>query len=129
MGGPYQVFPLRERWQWRSNQYSPKLQHNWSLTIRCLVSYPGYSLRESDPCAEMQLVYSSTPADFAQENPNVKVLGLVFPVIPAVGKRGSKSWALSHPCYAFTWILSGFPLLSKNRHAEQLTCLSFVKNV
>ena len=31
----------------------------------CLVSYPGHLLGESYPSAEMQLVYSATPADWA----------------------------------------------------------------
>ena len=31
----------------------------------CLVSYPGHSLGESYPSAEMQLVYSATPAEWA----------------------------------------------------------------
>ena len=31
----------------------------------CFVSYPGRSLRESYPSAEMQVVYSATPADWA----------------------------------------------------------------
>ena len=32
----------------------------------CLVSYPGHSLRESYPEAEMLLVYSTVPADWAR---------------------------------------------------------------
>ena len=31
----------------------------------CLVSYPGHSLGESYPSAEVQLVYSTAPADWA----------------------------------------------------------------
>ena len=31
----------------------------------CLVSYLGHSLGESNPSAEMQLVYSAAPADWA----------------------------------------------------------------
>ena len=35
------------------------------LSSDCLVSYPGHSLRESYPSAEMQSVYSAAPADLA----------------------------------------------------------------
>ena len=36
----------------------------------CLVSYPGHSLRESYPSAEMQLVYSTASTDWASSESN-----------------------------------------------------------
>ena len=36
-----------------------------ALTFDVLMSYSGYKLGESYPSAEMQSVYSSTPADWA----------------------------------------------------------------
>ena len=36
-----------------------------TLPSDCLVSYPGHSLRGSYPSAEVQLVYSTAPADRA----------------------------------------------------------------
>ena len=41
----------------------------------CFVSYPGHSLGESYPSAEMQSVYSTVPNDWATEE-----IELVFPV-------------------------------------------------
>ena len=38
----------------------------------CLVPYPGHLLGKSDPIAEMQLVYSTAPADWA------KILSWIF---------------------------------------------------
>ena len=37
-----------------------------SLPPDCIVSYLGHLLRESYPSAEMQSVYSTAPADWAQ---------------------------------------------------------------
>ena len=42
----------------------------------CLMSYPGHSLEESYPTAEMQLVYSTAPADWAREG-FVRLFGLM----------------------------------------------------
>ena len=35
----------------------------WASLSDCLVSYPGHSLEESYSSAEMQWVYTTTPAD------------------------------------------------------------------
>ena len=55
-----------ERWQWRGAPHSPKFQHRWNLTIR-LFSVISRTLvgGGSYPSAEVQLVYSTAPADWA----------------------------------------------------------------
>ena len=52
----------------------------------CLVSYPGHSLGESYPSAEVQLVYSTAPADGAIHRVNVKtvlfqIISVLFQII------------------------------------------------
>ena len=53
-------------WQWRGTQHSPKLLHYWSLAIT-LFTVISRSLRTGGyyPSAEIQLVYSTAPADWA----------------------------------------------------------------
>ena len=52
-----------------SNKGIPNIPQSFSITevspSDCLVSYPGHSLGESYPSAEMQSVYSTAPADWA----------------------------------------------------------------
>ena len=51
---------------WRGTRPSPKPQHYWSLIIRLFTVISGHSLGKSYPSAEMQLVYSAAPADWAR---------------------------------------------------------------
>ena len=71
--GPYLSRPewTKERKQWRGAPLSPKLQHYWNLTIRLfsvisrtLVGGVGWS-GGSYASTEKQLVYSTTPTDWA----------------------------------------------------------------
>ena len=71
--GPYQVPPL---WA-RSDQgtmaikgYSifPRGPQTGASPSDCLMSYPGHSMGESYPSAEMQSVYFTAPAKWAEEN-------------------------------------------------------------
>ena len=43
-----------------------------ALPSDCLVSYPGHSLGESYPSAEMQSVYCTAPTDWAKEKERVR---------------------------------------------------------
>ena len=49
------------------NKREPRIPQSSSITgassPECLVSYPGHSLGETYPSAEMQSVYSLAPAD------------------------------------------------------------------
>ena len=73
---PYQVLPLLSRVQLRAmakgTPPSSKLQHYWSLTIECLVSYLRHSLGDSYPFSEMQLAYSTTPANRLRKSKEFK---------------------------------------------------------
>ena len=65
---PFQVLPLRARVNLEAmaikvTPHSPKLKYYWNLTI-ILLSYPGNSLGESYPSAEMQSVYFAAPAEW-----------------------------------------------------------------
>ena len=55
-----------EQWQWTGTWHSPKLQHYWNLTIRLFRVISGHSLEwESYSSAEVQLVYSTAPTEWA----------------------------------------------------------------
>ena len=41
----------------------------------CLVSYLGHSLEKSYPSAEMQLLYSTAPADWANNSSDTAIVG------------------------------------------------------
>ena len=45
--------------------YIPQISKVGALPSDCLMSYPGHSLGDSYPSAEMQSVYSTAPADWA----------------------------------------------------------------
>ena len=67
---PYKVLPLRASVDLGAMAIKGVLHIPQSSSITgaspsdCLVSYPGYLLRESYPSAEMQSVYSTVPADW-----------------------------------------------------------------
>ena len=61
---PHGLDWIWEQWQLRGTPHFPKLQHEWSLTKKSLVSYPGHSLVGSYPFAEMQSEYSAASADW-----------------------------------------------------------------
>ena len=42
----------------------------------CLMSYPGHSLEELYPSAEMESVYSAAPADWATKREKIKKRGV-----------------------------------------------------
>ena len=53
-------------WQWKGTLHSSKLLHYWRLTIWLFSDITRKLVGgESDPCAEMQSVYSTAPADWA----------------------------------------------------------------
>ena len=71
--GPYQVLPLQARVDLGAmamkglSAFPQSSGITGTLPSRCLVLYPGYSLGESYPSAEMQSVYSATPADWVSD--------------------------------------------------------------
>ena len=68
--GLYQVLPLWARLELGAiamKGYAAFLIAKASR-LDCLVSYPGHSLRECYPSAEMQSVYSAAPADWATKS-------------------------------------------------------------
>ena len=63
----------------------------------CLVSYPGHSLGEFYPFAEVQLMYSTAPADWAIHRVNVKtVLLQIIQFSISTQFRGKNSSILSN---------------------------------
>ena len=57
-----------EQWQWRDAPYSLTFQHYWNLAIRLFSIISRILIRggeESYPTAEMQLVYSTAPTNWA----------------------------------------------------------------
>ena len=50
----------------KGSLHSPKLQHYRNLAIRSFSVVPGHSIRVSYASAEMQSVYSTVPADWAE---------------------------------------------------------------
>ena len=66
---PYQMLPLQVRIDLGAMVMKGYFPQSFSITgaspSDCLVSYPGHSLRESYPSAEMQSVYSTAQANWA----------------------------------------------------------------
>ena len=58
-----------ERWQWRGTPHSQSSSVTGTSPFDCLVSYPENSLGKSYSSAEIQLVYSTAPVDWATTTP------------------------------------------------------------
>ena len=54
----------RKQWQWKPLHFSQS-SRTWTSPSDCLVAYPGHSLEEFYPSAEMQSVYSTALANRA----------------------------------------------------------------